>query len=185
MVRRVVAALAACGVVCAAPGARAGELQLYGGPGAQASTWRGDGAISTAARLGYRMRGLFAIDALTRIGYSTVDSRMLTYVSLGGTLYGNIRDVIRPYVRLALVHQHEEPVSAVRDDPFGAVFGVGNGIRHRGGFGSSLGVDFAVSKRKDVEWVLGADVSGAWFPDPRGPVAYAGGALWAGLNYSL
>lgn len=179
------AALALCAALCLARDASAGEIQVYGGPGAQTSTWRGDGALSTALRLGYRIKGVFAIDALTRLGYATVDSRMITYVSLGGTVYGNLRGVARPYLRLALVHQHEEPVSAVRDDPFGAVFGVGNGIRHRGGFGSSVGVDFPVSKHKDLEWVLGADLSGALFPDPRGPVAYAGGALWAGLNYSL
>ena len=67
---------------------------------------------------------------------TTIDDRVLTYLSLGSTLYGHI-GIARPYVRLALVHQHEEPTSAYRDDPFGAMFGVGDGIRHRGGFGSS------------------------------------------------
>lgn len=161
------------------------EAQLASGPAASASSWRGDGSISQSLRLGVRFHDLFAIDAVGRLGYGNVDERVLTYVSLGATLYGRLGPSVRPYARLALVHQHEEPTSAVRNDPFGAVFGVGDGIRHRGGFGASLGADFVVARSGKAELVLGADANGAWFTDPRGPSLYLGGGLWAGVNYSL
>jgi hypothetical protein len=185
------------GIVCAgtaraeeaspqpAPGQRPSpEVQVFTGPGAYASSWRGDAQVGQALKLGFRFADLVAIDALTRLGYASVNERVVTYLSLGTTIYGRIRRV-RPWARLALVHQHEESTSALRDDPFGALFGVGNGIRHRGGFGSALGFDVPVYTDKKAEFVFGADVSGVYFPDPRGPALYGGGSLWAGLNYGL
>jgi len=164
--------------------AGATEIQVASGPNAQGSSWRGDGALSQSLKLGLRFGDLVSIDALTRLGYATVDDRVVTYISLGSTLYGRI-GIARPYVRLALVHQHEEPTSAVKNDPFGATFGVGDGIRHRGGFGSALGCDFVIAKGQRADFLIGLDVNGSWFPDPRGPSFYYGGGLWAGMNYGL
>jgi hypothetical protein len=169
----------------AAPGtASAGEIQVAAGPGVYGSSWRGDSSFGQALRVGYRFGDVFAIDTLGRLGYGTVDERVITYLSLGGTLYGRIWK-LRPYVRAAFVHQHEEPMPGVREDPFGAAFGVGDGIRHRAGFGSSLGLDLPIQKSKNLELVVGVDASGVWFPDPRGPTLYAGGALWLGLNFGI
>ena len=184
-VARVLAASLTLGAVLAPREASAGEIQLAGGPGAYASSWRGDGTFGQALKVGYRFGDLVAIDTIGRLGYGTVDDRVITYLSLGGTLYGRLGP-LRPYVRLAFVHQHEEPTPGVREDPYGTIFGVGNGIRHRAGFGSSLGVDYPIQKTKSgTEVTLGIDTSGAWFPDPRGPKIYAGGALWLGLNFGL
>lgn len=167
--------------------AEAVELQAATGPNVQGSSWRGDAIVGSALKLGVRFREFFAIDALTRLGYATVDQRMVTYLSLGATAYLRLWDgKIRPFARLALVHQHEEPLSAVREDAFGALFGVGDGIRHRGGFGGSLGSDFMIAKSgKFTEFLVGADLNTSYFPDPRGPQLYFGGGLWAGLVYSL
>ncbi len=165
--------------------ASAGEVQLAGGPGAYASSWRGDATFGQALKVGYRFADFIAIDSLGRLGYGTVDQRVITYLSVGGTIYGRI-GLARPYLRLAAVHQHEEPSPGVRADPYGTVFGVGDGIRHRAGFGSSIGVDYPIQKTKSgIEVTIGADTSGVWFPDPRGPKIYAGGALWLGVNLGL
>lgn len=177
-------ALALPGVAVAERTASASEVQVATGAVAQGSSWSGDASVGTSLKIGMRFADLVAIDALARLGYATVDTRMLTYLSLGSTIYGRLGRV-RPYGRLSIVHQHEEPVSALRNDPFGAVFGVGDGIRHRGGFGSSLGVDVVVAKGQSVKWLVGADLNGTWFPDPRGPSLYYGGGLWAGLDYAL
>jgi hypothetical protein len=164
--------------------AAAGEVQLASGPGVYGSSWRGDGSFGQALKVGYRFGDLVAIDTVSRLGYGSVDDRVITYLSLGGTLYGRIWK-LRPYVRLAFVHQHEEPTPGVRNDPFGTVFGVGDGIRHRGGFGSSLGLDYPLFKKDKTEMTVGIDTSGVWFPDPRGPKLYAGGSLWLGVNFGI
>lgn len=166
---------------------KSAEIQVASGPQVQTSSWRGDASISQSLRLGVRFKEVITIDVLTRLGYGVVDERMLTYLSLGATVYPVklAHGRICPFGRLAIVHQHEEPTSALRHDPFGALFGVGDGIRHRGGFASSLGVDFVVARGQSSEFLLGTDVNGTWFPDPRGPALYYGGGLWAGLNYSL
>ena len=181
------AAALACAIAFLSPAAQGSEIQVASGPQVQGSSWRGDASLSQALKLGMRFEEVVAIDALTRLGYAMVDQRVLTYISLGATLYpvklANGR--ARPFARLSLVHQHEEPMSALRHDPVGALFGVGDGIRHRGGFGSSLGMDVVVAKGKAADLLLGADVNGTWFPDPRGPAVYFGGGLWAGLDYSL
>jgi hypothetical protein len=172
-------------LVCAPSAARAGEIQLAGGPGAYASSWRGDATFGQALKVGYRFADLVAIDSMGRLGYGTVDQRVITYLSVGGTIYGRLGPA-RPYLRLAAVHQHEEPSPGVRADPYGTVFGVGDGIRHRAGFGSSLGVDYPIQRTKSgIEVTVGLDTSGVWFPDPRGPKIYAGGALWLGVNLGL
>ena len=180
--------LLAAGVAAVAclfsPHASAGEVQLAAGPGGYGSSWKGDTQIGENLKLGYRFGDFIAIDSVIRLGYASVDDRVVTYLSLGGTIYGRVGPV-RPYVRLAVVHQHEESASAVRDDAFGALFGVGDGIRHRGGFGSSLGFDVPVTRKKSLELVLGLDATGSYFPDPRGPQLYYGGSLWAGLNFGL
>lgn len=162
----------------------AGEVQLATGPGVYGSSWRGDAIFGQGLKLGYRFGDLVAVDSLGRLGYATVDERFVTYLSLGGTLYGRLGRV-RPWLRLAFVHQHEESASAVSDDPFGALFGVGDGIRHRGGFGSSLGFDVPLWKHKSTEMTLGVETTGTWFPDLRGPKLYAGGSFWLGFNFDL
>lgn len=176
--------LASLACLATARPASAGEIQLASGPGVFGSSWRGDSSFGQALRIGYRFGDLVAIDTMSRLGYGSVDDRVITYLSLGGTLYGRIWK-LRPYVRLAFVHQHEEPTPGVRDDPFGTVFGVGDGIRHRGGFGSSLGLDYPVFKKNKTEMTIGLDTSGVWFPDPRGPKLYAGGSLWVGVNFGI
>lgn len=182
--RRAIAAFFVLVALGVARPAAAGEIQVAAGPGVYGSSWRGDSTFGQALKLGYRMGDIVAIDTVGRLGYGTVDNRVITYLSLGGTLYGRLGK-LRPYVRLAFVHQHEEPTAGVREDPFGALFGVGDGIRHRGGFGSGLGLDFPIETVKSTQLVVGVDTSAAWFLDPRGPRLYAGGSLWLGLNFGI
>ncbi len=154
------------------------------GPSAATSTWAGDRSLSTSYLLGVRFADLIAIDALTRLGYANVDDRVLTYLSLGATVYGRLGPV-RPYLRLAAVHQHEEPRAAISDDPGGALFGVGNGIRHRGGGLASVGANWVFTKGKSSEAFAGLDFNSTYFPDSRGPHVYMGGGLWFGASLNL
>jgi hypothetical protein len=161
------------------------EVLAATGGGMLASTWRGDVAPYAPFWLGYRYKRLVALDLLTRLGYATVDQRMLTYISLGATLFGRLGRA-QPYARLALVHQHEESRAAIDDDPHGALFGVGNGIRHRGGYGASTGFLYPFQRAGKLgEWYVGADAWTTYFPDNRGPSVYAGGSAWLGFAFRL
>ncbi|MBX3189063.1 MAG: hypothetical protein KF819_18725 [Labilithrix sp.] len=182
--RSACALFAGLSLLATADSASAGEVQLAIGPAVQGSSWRGDALVGHSLKLGYRFGDFIAVDSLGRLSYATVDERFVTYLSLGGTIYGRLGKA-RPYFRLAFVHQHEESASSVRDDPFGAIFGVGDGIRHRGGFGSSLGFDLPVYKRKATEMTVGIEATGSWFPDERGPRIYAGASFWLGFNFDL
>jgi hypothetical protein len=179
-----VAAVAAFAVPRDAAASPAVELQGELGPGAQASTWAGDRSAYSSLRLALRLADLVAIDALGRLGYANVDDRMLTYLSLGATLYGRLGRV-RPFVRLALVHQHEEPRSAIEADSTGALFGVGNGIRHRAGAGGTLGADVPVWRHASNEMFVGAEATSTTFFDDRGPRLYLGAGVSFGMSFRL
>lgn len=159
-------------------------IQLGVGPSGSASTWRGDGGAGGAARLGLLLFGVVAPDVLTRLTYSTVDDRMLTYLSLGATGYLPLR-VVRPYARLAFVHQHEESRAAIADGPGDAALGVGPGIRHRAGFAGALGAETIVGRQGKGVFTFGGDVTATHFPDPRGPATYVAGTVWVSLHYGL
>jgi hypothetical protein len=179
-----VAALAlACTLTLAAP-ARAVDFQADVFAGGQGSSWRSDGAAFGSLKLGVRFLDLLAPYFLARVGYGTVDQRMLTLVSIGGQIWGRL-GFTRPYARIGLAHQHEESAAVVQTDPFGALFGVGDGIRHRGGFEGGLGIDLPFKSTRKVEFHATIDSLITWFPDPRGPKIYAGASAGLGLNYHL
>jgi hypothetical protein len=161
------------------------EIVVASGGGMLASTWRGDVAAYAPLWLGYRYKRLVSLDALTRLGYATVDQRVLTYLSLGGTIWAHLGKV-QPYFRLALVHQHEESRAAIDADPHGALFGVGNGIRHRGGYAASTGFLVPLQRARRLgHWYVGLETWATYFPDNRGPAIYAGGSGWLGFAFRL
>jgi hypothetical protein len=178
--------LAAAAISSAAVTARANgvEAQVALGPSVQASSWRGDRSLNASLKVGLRIHRILALDALTRLGYAQVDDRMLTYLSLGSTLYGKLGRT-QPWIRLAAVHQHEESRAAIAEQPTGALFGVGDGIRHRGGGSLAIGLDVPVAGGGRGGRGHGGVAQGIWFPDPRGPQLYAGGGGWMGANFDL
>jgi hypothetical protein len=164
--------------------ARRTNVQIAGGPGGMASTWRGDGGVAGSLRLGVRFIDLFSFEFIGRLGYATIDERTLAYFGFGGTIYGRL-GVVRPFARIAIVHQHEETIAALKHDTGGALLGIGDGIRHRGGFSWSIGADIPIDRRGPLQWFVGVDALATVFPDPRGPSWYFGGGGWVGFNYSL
>ena len=56
-----------------------------------------------------------------------------------------------------------EALVSVEEHPFGTVFGIGDGIRHRAGGGGSLGVEIAFGKSAHVDWVaVGGSTVTVW-----------------------
>lgn len=164
--------------------AHAGEIQLSYGMGGEGSSWRTDGAGFGSLKAGYRFLDLVAPYISVRLGYGAVDERLLTLIQIGGQIWARI-GIVRPYLRFGLVHQHEETMAAVAMDAFGAVWGVGDGIRHRGGFEGALGADIPFKKVK--AWEFHAMIEGfcTGFPDPRGPAVYGGATAGLGFNYKV
>lgn len=159
-------------------------LEAHAGPTAMGSTWRGDGGAGVSTRAGLLLLGVVSPDVVTRLVYSTVDDRLLTHLSLGVTGYLPLR-ALRPYARLAFVHQHEESRAAIEDGPLNAALGVGPGIRHRAGASSALGVDVPMGRKGRSVFALGGDLTATYFPDDRGPAAYFGATLWASIHHGL
>jgi hypothetical protein len=164
--------------------AHATEFQLKAGMLGETSTWRGDPAGQGALSLGLRFADLVSVYFQGRLGYGAVDQRVLTMVQIGGQIYGRLGKA-RPFFRFGLCHQHEESWAAVNGDLFGAVFGVGDGIRHRGGFEWAGGVEVPFAKVKRTQFFASGEGLVTYFPDPRGPAAYGGLLLNLGLNYSI
>jgi hypothetical protein len=171
-------------LLAAVPEARAGEVQLALGLGGEGSSWKGDVAGFGSLKLGYRWMDLFAIYGQGRLGYATVNERLLTMIQLGAQVWGRIGP-LRPYARAGIVHQHEESWVDVEVEPAGAIFGVGDGIRHRAGGDFGLGLDLPIYKDRAIQIFGNGEVLMSWFPDPRGPTLYGGGLLGLGINYTL
>src|SRR5262245_58651298 len=88
--------------------AHAGELQLAVGLSGAGTSWPGDGAGVGSLRLGYRFMDLVGIYFLGKAGYGAIDDRVLLSLSVGAQIWGRIRSV-RPFARVGLLHNHEEP----------------------------------------------------------------------------
>ena len=89
-----------------------------------------------------------------------------------------------PRAFVALVHQHEESLAAAAHEPFGAVLGIGSGIRHRAGVHFGLGFDVGLLRRGRFGLALGPELSFAHMTYSSGPGWYvtAGVALTGRLG---
>ncbi len=160
------------------------EVQLSALAGGQGSAWRGDVSGFVGLRFGMRFKDIVAPYIMLRAGYGNTDQRILELLELGVQVWAKIGST-RPYARFGVVHQHEEPWSAVKADTWGALLGVGDGIRHRGGFDGALGVDIPFKQHKSFEFHATIEGIVTGFPDQRGPVVYGGGIAGIGFNYGL
>jgi hypothetical protein len=166
--------------------AGAGEVQLALGLSGDATSWSrdGDGAGLASLRLGYRFIDLVGIYFLGRMGYAAIDERMLLSISAGAQVWGRLGRT-RPFVRVGLLHNHEEPLVAVQNQPAGALLGVGDGIRHRTGVEGGVGIDIPLYRRKKFELYGTIEATAAWLTYSVGPAWYWGGGLAIGFNYSI
>ncbi len=161
-----------------------GHIRVAAGLGGLGSEWRGDGALATQLKLGFRLFDVVGLYGDFGLAYADVDQRVITQFAIGIQAWARI-GITRPFVRVSLVHQHEESLSVIAGDFGRAILGLGEGIRHRGGVGFGLGTDIPVYRRKKLELFLTVEAIVKWFPGDMGPAVYAGGALSFGLNYGV
>lgn len=186
MKKTILAAMpAALALALVSPDAHATDLLLESGLSGHATEWRGDGGGYGSLKLGVRFWDIVGLHLQGRAGYGVVDDRVLTLISLGAQVWGDIAGV-RPYGRVGFLHQHEESRSVIAGDYGSALLGIGEGIRHRAGVEGGLGVDIPFAAT-DTGFLFFANVDGSAkvFPDQLGPKVYAGGGLGLGFSYTL
>lgn len=167
--------------------AHAGELDLALGLDAADSEWQEDHLSYGTFKAGFRFAGLpwFQLTYIGKLGYASVDERLLTYLSLGPELRPPISERVRPYVRGTVVHQHEENVDAAQNQPYQALVGVGDGIRHRAGVAGALGVEFPFAQHQVGDFYASLDLSATYFPDDRGPHRYLTAGASIGFKWDF
>ena len=168
----------------AAGTARAGELDVAYGLGATTSAWEDDSGFSSSLKVGYFFSRLpwLAPIFVGRLELVPVDDRMVHYFSIGAEARRRLGPV-RGYMRLGLVHVHEESRSAFRDHVLQSIVGIGDGLRHRAGGNAGLGVELPLRRfgASDLYGVL--DVSATAFADDRGPSWYVSATLGVGYRW--
>lgn len=166
--------------------AHAGELDMALGLDAADSDWEEDRLSYGTFKLGYRFwQPWFQISYVGKLGYASVDERMLTYLSFGPEVRPQLFDRVRPYARATVVHQHEENVDAAQNQPFQALAGVGDGIRHRAGFAGALGLEIPFTEHRKGDWYASIDLAGTYFPDDRGPHRYLTAGASIGFKWDF
>jgi hypothetical protein len=183
----VIAAFASLIAVAAAPSkAHATDYYLEGSVLGGGSTWSShDGNVQGGLRTGFAfVRNIIGLEVQGRFGYAGIDQRMIEGLGFGTKLSIPIKPVT-PHLRLGMIHLHEEPVVAWKKDVAGALVGVGDGIRHRFGFESALGLDWTFAHTKKVGFIASAEGYIDAFGDDKGPKLYSGAGLGMGIQYHL
>ena len=149
-----------------------GELFVGLGGSAGLSDWSGDVVSYGALGLGLRLFDVITPFAEARVGVGRVDQRMLTYLSIGiaGTFHATKK--IAPRAFVGAVHQHEESLAAVAEEPAGALVGIGVGIRHRAGVQLGVACDFTVYQKDRFILTVGPELRGAYLTYSSGPSWY-------------
>jgi hypothetical protein len=160
----------------------AGELHLTAGLDVQDTSWQDDTSGSGALKVGYRW-GHWSGFFMTKSGYAEVDERFLQQLAAGGEYWGQWKTA-RPYLRLGVTHQHESPRAAVEND-IGALLGYGSGIRHRGGAGGAVGVQYPVRRHRAGDFFVAAEANADWMTGAAGPTWYWGAGASIGFTYDF
>lgn len=149
-----------------------GELLVAMGVSGGASNWSGDPAGYGSVILGFRLFGVVTPFAEARVGGGVVDQRLLTLLSLGIAGSFQATKTISPRAFVGAVHQHEESFAAVAEQPFGAILGIGGGIRHRAGVQFGVGCDFTLLEKEKFVLSLGPEARAAYLTYSSGPSWY-------------
>lgn len=164
--------------------ARATDFYMEGQLAGSGSAWRGDGNGQGALRTGFQFKDIVGVEVQGRLGYGNVDERMLMGLGVGVRLAIPIQPVV-PHLRLGMIHFHEHPIAHAKHDIGGAIVGIGDGIRHRFGVETAIGVDWNFVTVKKTTFFAGVEAFIHAFPDDRGPTFYGGGSLSVGLHYAF
>ncbi|MDC3961748.1 hypothetical protein [Polyangium jinanense] len=162
-----------------------GELFVAVSSALGTTDWRTDVTGYGGFAVGLRLFGIVTPFAEGRLGYGTVDQRLLTFLSLGVRAGWQATPRVYPRAHVGFVHQHEESMASVAEEPFGAVLGIGPGIRHRAGVQFGLGCDFTLLRRSKFTLALGPELVGAYLGYSSGPNLYGFVGANLGAHFAL
>jgi hypothetical protein len=169
----------------ASPLVLVGELAIDLGLQATTTGWPDDHGGGPVLDASWWFRRWIGASFVGKEHYASVDDRMLSYFSVNAAVRHSAGP-LRLTGTLGLVHQHEESRAAIMEQPVQALFGVGDGIRHRMGSraGFSLGLPLATHGHGD--YVVALDVDATAFADEdRGPRWMASAGLSIGFTYDF
>lgn len=168
-----------------APAPARGELLVGIGVAGGSSGWSGDPVGYGDLKLGLRLFRVITPFVQGRLGYGRVDQRLLTFLSAGLEGGAYIQDRYFPRGFVAFVHQHEESMASVDEEPFGALLGVGPGIRHRVGVQLGLGFDFVVHRAARYDIKVGPEAMAAYLTYSSGPSLYVVVGVAGSAHFNL
>jgi len=172
-------------VILVAGRASAGELDVDLGLQATTTGWADDNGGGPTLGASWWFLSWVGATFIGKEQYATVDDRMMSYFSVNGAFRRELGPM-RLTGTLGFVHQHEEPRAAIMEQPLQAVFGVGDGIRHRMGSraGFSLGLPFTTHGHGD--YFVALDIDGTVFAESdRGPRWMTSAGLSIGFTYDF
>ncbi len=174
----------AAGLALAPSPARAGELDVDVGLAATTTAWAGDRGGGGTLDISWWLRPYLGVSFIGKAQYATVDERLLEYLSVnieGRRAAGPTRLI----ATLGLVHQHEEPLPGVADQPIQSILGVGDGIRHRAGLRGGARVALPIRRHRHGDFYAALEADATWFGDDRGPRWMIGAGLALGFTYDF
>ncbi len=149
-----------------------GALAFGVGVSGGASAWSGDALGYGGLYVGLRLARVVTPFVGASLGYGVVDQRLLTRLTVGVDAGVTLAQRYRPHAFAAFVHQHEESLAAVAEQPAGAVLGIGVGIRHRAGAHFGAGFDWRVRDGETLQLWLGPELSATYLTYSSGPGWY-------------
>ncbi len=162
-----------------------GQLLVAVGLAAGGTGWRGDPLGVGSLTLGLRLYRAIAVFVQGRLGYGRIDQRQLTAILVGLCGGGYLTEKSYGRLSVAFIHQHEESIAAVAEQPGGALLGIGTGIRHRAGVQVGIGWDFVVYRQPKYELTVGPEAAISYLTYSSGPSVYGFAGISAGGTFRL
>ena len=165
--------------------AAAGEIDLDLGVQATTTPWQGDHGGGSVLELGYWFLPWVGVSYIGKEQYATIDERFMTYLSLNAA-FRTGAGPFRLTGTLGAVHQHEETRSAVDAQPLEALFGVGDGIRHRSAGRTGVQIAYPIWDYGRGTMYVALDLDVTKFMDmDKGPSWMTSGGISVGATYDF
>lgn len=173
-------------LVASGSSAYAGELDINLGLQATHTQWDDDHGGGPTASIAWFFRDWIGASFVGKEHYATIDDRYMSYFSTNVVFRGRIGERVRLAGTAGLVHQHEEPKTAIEAMPLESAFGVADGIRHRMGTRAGVQLAFPFQDRVKGDWYFAIDLDATAFAEKeRGPRWMSSAGVSVGFTHDF